>query len=129
VIEVIDPRWIDDCIEAFRDALRQAMPRDSMILDLWCWDVHLEDGDHLSDDWLIEAAFGDDDSLEWCVEELVELFLRRADEYNMDYNRHEDPGAFTKLVEDASEAFIFQWRLVVQSRVCYVQRFPLGGAR
>lgn len=90
--------------------LRAAMPRDSFILDLWDWDVHFEDGDSLSDDWLVAAAFGSDESLDQCAEELAELFLRMANEYGMDYDQWADPDEFGDRVLDGACQFIGTWR-------------------
>ena len=81
-----------------------------MIFDLCDWDIHVEDGDSLSDDWLREAAFGDEDSVSGCSDELAELFLEKCVEYDMDYDQTSDPEAFEEQVHEAAEAFIRQWR-------------------
>jgi hypothetical protein len=97
-------------MDQFRDRLRAAMPLDTIITDLWDWDVHFEDGDHLSDDWLIEAAFGSDDSLDDCADQLEELFHCKVREYDIDYDQYADPDAFDELVTNAARNFIVQWR-------------------
>jgi hypothetical protein len=103
-------------MDEFRARLRAAMPRDTMITDLWSWGVHFEDGDQLSDDWLVEAAFGSDDSLDDCVDQIVELFHSKVREYDMDYDQHSDPDAFDDLVTSAAHDFIVRWRQRMPSR-------------
>ena len=94
-----------------RGLLRRAMPRDSLIRDLGDWDLHIEDGDLLSDDWIREAAFGGEHSVGWCADELVDVFIEKCDEYDMDYDQPADPEGFKKQVQEAATAFVRQWRL------------------
>lgn len=90
--------------------LRNAMPRDSMILHLRDWDLHIEDGGLLSDDWIREAAFGGEDSVAWCADELVDVFIEKCNEYDIDYDQHADPEGFRVLIQEAASAFVRQWR-------------------
>jgi hypothetical protein len=98
-----------------------------MINDLRDWDIHVEDGDYLSDDWLREAAFGEADTESECAEELAELFLQKCDEYDMDYDQSSDPDGFAIRVHETAEAFIRQWRarlLAGNSATCQADRGP-----
>jgi hypothetical protein len=105
-----DDQPSDEDMVTVRELLSRAMPPDSMINDLRDWDIHVEDGDYLSDDWLREAAFGEADTESECAEELAELFLLKCDEFDMDYDQASDRDGFAVRVQEAAIAFIRQWR-------------------
>ena len=105
-----DDQPSDEDMVSVRELLRRAMPSDSMIYDLHDWDIHVEDGDSLSDDWLREAVFGDEDSVSECSEELADFFLQKCDEFGMDYDQSSDPEGFAVRVQETAEAFIRHWR-------------------
>jgi hypothetical protein len=99
----------DDEMADLRERLRDYMPRDSMIVTLWDWDVHFED--ELSDDWLFRAALGGDDTTEQCAEELADFFLAMADQYGIELGL--DPGSEDEaaaLVADEATSFVEGWR-------------------
>lgn len=89
---------------------RACMPLDSMMLDLWDWDIHFEDD--LGDDWLYEAVFGDQASLDASAEQLAEFFLEKVDEYGMDYNQtqSDEDFDFATWVREEAVTFIKHWR-------------------
>jgi hypothetical protein len=81
---------------------------DSIITDLWDWDIHFEG--LLQADWYSEAAFGSPDSVDGCGKELADLFLEQVDEWDMDYNQHEDADIFRNMIEEEARKFIRSWR-------------------
>ncbi len=97
----------DDELEALRSRLCKTMPRQSMMLDLWDWDLHFEED--LENDWFFEAAFGPDSSAEDCAETLADYFLEKAAEYAMDYDQCSSDD-FDALVQEEALQFINSWR-------------------
>lgn len=95
-------------LEELKMRLNECMPLDSMIVDLWGWDIHFED--MLSDDWYFESVFGTPSSVDSCALELADFFLEKVDEFGMDYNQHEDPLSFETLVKENAIKFITDWR-------------------
>ena len=104
----------EEQLEALKDHLRACMPLNSMIIDLWDWDVHFED--YLSDDWYFEAVFGDEAGVDPCSEELAEFFLEKCDEYGIDYNQTDDDPEFEELILTEAKKFIMGWRQAVVAR-------------
>jgi hypothetical protein len=100
----------EEKIEQLMDCFRACMPRDSMMLDLWDWDIHFEDD--LGIDWLYEAVFGDQASLDTSAEQLAEFFLEKVDEYDMDYNQtqSDEDFDFAAWVREEALTFIKHWR-------------------
>lgn len=86
----------EDQLVELKDQLRACMPLDSMITDLWDWDVHFEED--LSDDWYFEAIFGDETNVGACSEVLAEFSLEKCDEYEIDYNQTASDPEFAALV-------------------------------
>jgi len=95
-------------LEALKEQLRNYMPLDSIITDLWDWDIRFEND--LEDDWYFAAAFGTTSSLEAISEYLAEYFLEKADEYKRDYDQHEDDDTFSSFVTAEAQKFIAGWR-------------------
>jgi hypothetical protein len=97
--------------EALQDVkrrLNECMPLESMILDLWDWDVHFEDV--LASDWYFEAVFGDASSLEACADRIGDFFLAQSKRHAMDYDPQADPEAFEALVREEARDFVAEWR-------------------
>ena len=74
-------------IEQLMERVCACMPLDSMMFDLWDWDIHFEND--LGDDWLCDAIFGDEESLDGTAEQLADFFLEKVDEYDMDYDQNQ----------------------------------------
>jgi hypothetical protein len=104
----------DEELYNLKEDLDKCMPRESMMIDLWDWDIHFER--ELSDDWYFETVFGDLDSAQDCADELADLFLEKVDEYEMDYDQHADPDAFESLVHDEAVKFVTAWRQAIFDR-------------
>lgn len=99
----------DDEMADLKERLRAYMPRDSMIVTLWDWDVQFED--ELSDNWFLRAALGDDDTTEECAEELAGFFLAMVDQYGIELGL--DPGSEEEaaaMVADEATSFVEGWR-------------------
>jgi hypothetical protein len=88
--------------------LKRHMPLDSMIIDLWDWDIHFEDD--LGDDWYFEAVFGAQASIEQCAKQLADFFFEKCNEYSIDYNQSPNDPDFEKLIQNQAENFILDWR-------------------
>ena len=78
----------DDELDDLKRRLGEFMPLDSIIIDLWDWDIHFES--ELCDDWFLSAAFGHPGALDSCSIDLADFFLEKVDEYGMDYDQHRD---------------------------------------
>ncbi|MBI5611907.1 MAG: hypothetical protein HY942_02380 [Gammaproteobacteria bacterium] len=104
-----------------KDRLNECIPLDFMITDLWDWDIRFENGEELSDDWYFEAVFGSAASLKSCSEELVQFFVDKCDEYDIDYNQSADDQAFENLIEKEATGFVIAWRKNIISR--YSQQY------
>jgi len=94
--------------EALTDRLDACMPRDSMMMDLWDWDIHFERV--LEDDWYFEAALGPECLIPSCADDLADLFLEKVDEYGMDYNQSQGDEDFESRVREEAEKFVSEWR-------------------
>lgn len=90
------------------EQLNRCMPLESMMTDLWDYDVHFEDD--LDTDWYFEAAFGDPDSLQGCSQRLAEFFMGKVSELSIDYNQSADDAEFEALVREEARNFIVEWR-------------------
>lgn len=99
--------------EELRERLRALMPRDSMVLDLWNWDIHFEDE---SFDDFSNVAFSDNDELAEYAETLAQDFLHWIDEYGMDYNQQswQSPDEFSEWIRQQSLEFLTKWRANVK---------------
>lgn len=105
-----------------KSRINECMPLDSMILDLWDWDVHFEDA--LGNDWYFESAFGDASSVDSCADRVADFFLEKCGRFATDYEQHTDPVAFDALIREEARDFIVAWRDNTLSR--YVQRGAAG---
>jgi hypothetical protein len=104
----------DDELPDMKTKLNACMPKQSMIIDLWEWDVHFESD--LSDDWYFGALFGDSATADGSADRLADYFLERVEEHALDYDQHTDRQAFEALVRKESRDFITAWRNTVFDR-------------
>jgi hypothetical protein len=109
-LETPDPpaELSDEDLDRLKDRLSGCMPRRSMIIDLWDWDIRFEE--LLEDDWYFEAAFGTPDTVDECATELADLFLEQVDKWGIDYNQYEDPDGFEEMVSEEARKFVRSWR-------------------
>lgn len=105
----------DEELEKLRSQLDKALPRYSMMMDLWDWDLHFEND--LSDDWYYDAAFGQQSSINALAKQLAEYFLEKVEEYSMDYDHHQDQDAFRSVVMEEARQFIVNWRQNIQKTI------------
>ena len=98
----------DGLREELIERLNRCMPRESMIMDLWDYDVHFEKD--LDSEWYFEAAFGNPDTLQGCSQLLAEFFMEKVGEFGLDYNQAEDDTEFEALVREAAQSFVVEWR-------------------
>ena len=98
----------EDELNELKDSFNEYIPVNSMIVDLWDWDIHFED--HLSEEWYFDSVFGSSTSLGQSVDELVDFFLEKVDEYDMDYDQQNDPESFKQLVREEALSLITCWR-------------------
>lgn len=98
-----------DSAENYHDQLVVLMPRDSMVLDLWDWDIRFEDQ---SFDDLESAAFATNEELLVHADSLSDDFLRWIDEYAMDYNQSgwDSDEEFEGWIRQQCLDFMKRWR-------------------
>lgn len=103
----------DDEDAEMRERLIDLMPRDSMIMDLWDWDIHFEES---SFDDIEDAAFADDDELIQNAESLAIDFLQWIDEYGIDYDQQgwSSPEDFSEWIGQQCLDFMKKWRANVE---------------
>lgn len=91
------------------ERLVDLMPRDSMVLDLWGWDIRFED---VSFDGLEEAAFSDGDEQAAHAENLADNFLQWIDQYGIDYNQTgwDSDEDFEAWIRQQCLDFMKKWR-------------------
>jgi len=72
----------DEELDELKRRLNECMPSNSMIMDLWDWDIHFEE--ELGCDWYFEVAFGSlKSNLACCVDELASFFMEKVIEYDL----------------------------------------------
>jgi len=102
-------------LAGLKEGLNGCMPLDSIMVDLWDWDIHFEDA--LEDDWYFEAIFGEAESAQTCAEELAIFFLGKVDEYGMDYNQDAfESNDFEVFIHEKALKFVTSWRQSVFER-------------
>jgi hypothetical protein len=87
------------------------MGYDSIFTGLRDWDIHLEE--RMQPEWLFEAAFGLENSLASCAEELADEFLDALVEFDLDYNQDSPdwgPGEFQAWVVENAIIWLREWR-------------------
>ena len=92
------------------------MPRDTIVTDLWNWDIHFEN--YTFADNYFDVALGPEKYALACAEELKEDFLRWIDEYDMDYAHDLWHGQeeFETYVLKQCENFIRKWRSNIKKK-------------
>ena len=102
----------DEQVEEVKDTLRELMPLDTMVTDMWDWDLHFEDSTF--EDCYFDVALGPEDSALAEAENLKEDILKWIDDYGMDYdqqsNSEEEGKEFEDWVLGQSREFITKWR-------------------
>jgi len=102
-----------DADEALKRRLVDLMPLNTILTDLWDWDIHFEDE---SFDDIENAAFCADDEIKGYADMLTEEFKRYIDEYDVDYNQGgwNTPDAFSAWINEECVKFMTGWRTNVR---------------
>ena len=106
----------EDDLEALKDDLTRFMPLDTMVTDMWDWDIHFED--RTFEDTYFDVALGPE---EYAIEQamlLKEDILSWIEEYGMDYAHNEwEPKKFEGWIHGQCVQFITNWRLNILKAV------------
>lgn len=98
----------EDEDDPIRERLIELMPLDTIVTDLWDWDIRFESE---SFDDIAEVAFGTDEGISEDAKCLADDFLRWIDEYDIDYNQQDwEPGEFENYIKEQCLAFMQAWR-------------------
>lgn len=93
-----------------KDTLRELMSLDTMVTDMWDWDIHFEDTTF--EDSYFDIALGREDYALSEAENLKEDILGWIDEYGMDYAQEQySDGQFEEWILEQCREFIIKWRL------------------
>ncbi len=96
-------------IEGLRSALRELMPLDTMVTDMWDWDIHFENSTFV--DAYFDVALGPEDVALAEAESLQEDILGWIGEHGMDYAQDQmTQEEFEALVLTQCREFILKWR-------------------
>lgn len=98
----------EEHLNELKGQLRECMPLDSMITDLWDWDLHFEKD--LDYDWYFDTIFGDESRIDQSAESLSEYFLEKCDKYGIYYHQDDDDLEFEAMVLRQAKLFIIDWR-------------------
>jgi len=95
--------------EAKARRLVECMPQNTVVTDLWDWDIRFEEE---SFDDIEDVAFCREEEIEHFAELLASDFERWVDEYEMDYNQNEfeNPDGFSAFVKEQCVQFMKEWR-------------------
>ena len=101
----------EDEVYALRDVLREFMPLDTMVTDMWDWDIHFED--RAFEDTYFDISLGPEEFAIEQAEFLKEDLLAWIDEYGIDYAQEQGDKQeeFENWVYDNCVKFIKGWRL------------------
>jgi hypothetical protein len=115
-----DPCPFDDLtygeVKAGKDSLRQLMPLDTIVTDMWDYDIHFEDSTF--EDTYFDVALGSDEFAYSQAEHLKEDILGWIQEFGMDYAQDQwTEEEFEQWVHNQCKDFIVKWRN------CIVKRF------
>jgi len=96
-------------VEGLRSALRELVPLDTMVADMWDWDIHFENSTFV--DTYFDVALGPEDVALAEAESLKEDILGWIDEYGMDYAQDQmTQEEFEAMVLMQCREFILGWR-------------------
>lgn len=99
----------DEEMEKAKDTLRQLMPLDTMVTNMWDWGIRFED--FTFEDCFFDVAIASEDFAMAQAEYLKEDIIRWIDEYDMDYAEEQfEAEGFEKWILDQCKAFILKWR-------------------
>lgn len=98
----------DDKLELLKEKLNECIPLNTIITDLWDWDIRFEE--YLSDDWYFSAVFGKKTSFVDNSQTLADFVLEKVEEYGMDYNQQDDPDWFSGHIFEEAKKFIQGWQ-------------------
>ena len=105
----------DDEVEAGKDALRQLMPLDTIVTDMWDYDIHFEDSTF--EDTYFDIALGSDEFAYSQAEHLKEDILGWIQEFGMDYAQDQwTEKEFGQWVLGQCKDFILKWRSSIAKR-------------
>ena len=107
-IPYLQEKLTESELEGLKCLIRDQMPLESIIIDLWNYDLRFEED--LEDEWFFESAFGDAGSEDFCVQELCDYFLEKNEEYGIFYNEFDSHDEFCSWIEDETLDFIRKWR-------------------
>lgn len=102
--------------EAKARRLVDCMPRNTIVTDLWDWDIQFQE-ESFGD--IEEVAFCDDNEIERFAAQLAADFECWVDEYEMDYNQneYENPDGFSVFVKEQCLQFMKGWRQNVKENI------------
>ena len=110
----------DEDVEAGKDALRQLMPLDTIVTDMWDYDIHFEEST-FGEGTYFDIALGSDESAHSQAEHLKEDMLGWIQEFGMDYAQDQwTEEEFEQWVLSQCQDFILKWRSNV------VRKFSCG---
>ena len=96
-------------VEGLRSALRELMPLDTMVTDMWDRDIHFENSTFENN--FFDVALGPEDVALAEAESLREDILGWIDDYGMDYAQDQmTQEEFEALVLTHCREFILKWR-------------------
>lgn len=99
----------DEEVEAGKDALRQLMPLDTIVTDMWDYDIRFEDSTF--GDTYFDVALGSDEFAYSQAEHLKEDILGWIQEFGMDYTQDQwTEEEFGQWVLNQCKDFILKWR-------------------
>jgi len=99
----------DEELEEFKDNLIGLMPLDTIVTDLWDWDIRFEK--LTFEDRIFGIALGPDSEVEEGASALTQDMLAWIDEYGMDYAQNEyENDEFEKWIYELILNFLNKWR-------------------
>ncbi len=102
-------------VEGLRSSLRELMPLDTMVTDMWDWDIHFENSTFV--DTYFDVALGPEDVALAEAESLQEDILGWIDEYGMDYAQDQmTQEELEAMVLMQCREFILKWRDNIMGR-------------
>jgi len=101
----------EDEVDILKEALKEFMPLDTIVTDLWDWDIDFED--RTFEDNYFDVALGAEEYALAQAKFLKEDFLEWIDEYGIDYDQTQwdEEKEFDNWIYDECVKFIKGWRL------------------